>query len=132
MDTATSIAGLISLADLVLKYSRLIDVWKDAPASLRRINTLLVSLQPIVFRLEQLQELSEEALFRQGMNISAFRADIKELSNLADAMLGTKDKLELWKRTKWTLKANGQATELGDRLKSHIMVFGLVMDLASQ
>jgi hypothetical protein len=127
-----SIAGLISLADLVVKYSKLIGVWKDAPDSVRRIQALLVSLQPIIARLEKLQALSEDALFQQGLNIAAFTADMKELRDLADDMLGGTDKVRTWERTKWTLRTGGQAKDLAERLKSHITVFTLVISLANE
>ncbi|KAF8539944.1 hypothetical protein BDD12DRAFT_881451 [Trichophaea hybrida] len=129
---AASIAGLISLADLIVKYSKLIGVWKNAPDSVRRIQALLVSLQPIIARLEELQALSEDALFQQGLNIAAFTADMNELRDLADDMLGGEDRVRTWKRTKWTLRTEAQAIDLAERLKSHIAVFGIVMDLASQ
>jgi len=129
---AASIAGLISLADLIVKYSKLISVWKDAPESVRRIQALLVSLQPIILRLEELQALSKETLLQQGLNIAGFRTDMQELHDLAEDMLGGKDRVGAWKRTKWTLKSEGQAIELGKSLNSHITVFGLVMDLVSQ
>jgi hypothetical protein len=127
-----SIAGLISLADLVVKYSKLIGVWKDAPESVRRIKTLLVSLQPTIARLEELQALSEEALYKHGLNIVAFTADIQELQDLVDDMLDGTDRVRAWKRTQWMFGREGRATALAERLKSHITVFGLVMDLASQ
>jgi len=127
-----SIAGLISLADLIVKYSKLISVWKDAPESVRRIKTLLISLKPIIDRLEELQALSGEDLFLQGLNTVGFRADMKELRDLVEDMLDGTDRVGTWKRTKWTLRSEAQATELGKRLNEHITVFTLVMTLANE
>ena len=112
INDAASIAGLVSLTDVALKYSKLVDDWKDAPASIRRMKDLHHSLQRIIIRLEQLQELSDESLKEQGLSITGFRTHMKALGDLVDGILSGKDKVETWKRTKWTLKSNGAGCEL--------------------
>lgn len=48
MEVASSILGIIAFADLVAKYAKLVDTWREAPEALRRIREKLSALEPVV------------------------------------------------------------------------------------
>jgi len=129
MEVAASVAGFIALADLVTRYSKLIDSWKDAPAAVTRIRDSLSTLKSIVARLEELNLLSEDQLLRSGVNLAVLRQDMKALRELADDL---QDDPSFWAKTKWTLRKNEEAKELSRKLDSHVGVLNLVLALATQ
>jgi len=129
MEVAASVAGFIALADLVTRYSKLIDSWKDEPAAVTRIRDSLSTLKSIVAHLEELSLLSEDQLLRSGVNLAILRQDMKALRELVDDL---RDNPSLWAKTKWALRKNEEAKELSRKLDSHVGVLNLVLALATQ
>jgi len=132
MNTASSVAAIISLADLTFKYGQILSGWKDAPQELCRIKETLASLSPILVELRELHSLSQDALISQGINIIAFERDLKALDDLANDMLGTEPHLKPWKLAKWTFQKNDAAIKIGKRLSSHLDVFTFILMLANR
>ena len=132
MNAAASIAGIIGFADLVLKYTAILSVWKDAPPALHRIKELLNTLSPILDELRELHKISHDTLLSQGINIGAFERDLKALADIANDTLVPGAKPKLLKGATWMLKHQNEATELGKRLESHIEVFTCVLSLVNQ
>jgi hypothetical protein len=132
MNTAANVASIISLVDIIFKYSELLAIWKDAPPVLCRIKESLASLSPILVELRELHDLSQDALISQGINIAAFERDLKALDDLVNDMLGTEPRLKPWKRMKWTFQKNNEAIDIGKRLDSHLGVFTFVLMLANR
>lgn len=132
MNAAASVAGIISFADLVLKYATILSVWKDAPPALHRINELLNTLSPILEELRELHTISRDTLLSQGINTGAFEQDLKALADIANDTLVPGTKPKLLKRAAWVLKHQNEATELGKKLGSHVEVFTCVLALLNQ
>lgn len=132
MNAAASIAGIVSFADLVLKYTTILSVWKDAPPTLRQIKKSLTVLRPVLEELGELHNHSHDTLLTQGINIGLFARDLKALENIANDTLGPKPNPRLWKRTAWMLKYENEARELGKRLDSHIDVFTFILTLVNR
>jgi len=128
MEVAASVAGFIALADLVSRYSKLIDSWKDAPAAVTRIRDSLSTLKSIVMCLEELNVLSDDQL-RSGVSLADLRQDMKALRVLADDL---RDNPSFWAKTKWALRKSEEAKELSRKLDSHVGVLNLVLALATQ
>ena len=133
MEVAASVAGFVALADLlIIKYSKLVDAWKDAPSATVAIRDSLIALKPIVAALEGLNALSGEELFRKGLDIASFRRNMNALQELADDLLKPGADMKLWAKTKWTLGKNEKAKELSKNLDSAIRIFTLVLALVTQ
>ena len=135
MELASGVAGLIGLADLIIKYSALIGAWKDAPEALVRIKDSLGTLHPIAERLGDIQRdmHTQDLLLANGLNLVAFTKNLKALDDLANDLLEPDGiTVKTWKRVKWTVSKSDYAAELGKRLDTHIGVFTLVMSLVAQ
>jgi hypothetical protein len=130
MDVAASIAGIIALADLVLKYGKLIDRWRDAPSALRRIKETLSALEPVVAELTTLQS---SILSAHGLNLqlAAFSRDVHGLDKLVDSLLDG-DEVKIWRRTKWTMRKKEEAMEIEGRLAGYLREFMMVLAIVNQ
>ncbi|KAF8246409.1 hypothetical protein K440DRAFT_367698 [Wilcoxina mikolae CBS 423.85] len=130
LSLTASIAGIIGLADLIVKYSKLIDGWRDAPSALRRIKETLSALEPVVAELTTLQG---SVLSANGFNIqlAAFSRDVQALDKLVDELLEG-DEVKMWRRTKWTMRKKDDALEIEARLAGYLREFMMVLAIVNQ
>jgi len=134
MEVAASLAGFIALTDLlIIRYTRLVDAWKDAPTAVVAIRESLVALRPVLARLDELRALpTADPLFGTSLDTAPFRRILQALQQLADDLTTPAGDIRTWQRTRWTLGKNQRAAELNRNLDSLVALFNIVLLLAMQ